>query len=313
MVAPSNHDFGFDINLARANLVDWLVLARVVKAKQIDEWAKQWRAPVDVAASRTALEERGESRKRIEQLTSDWQATINTRAEASDEDVAWAITMNIAQVHADAHGPPVVVGGRRVPKVRCSQFPCKALGVSFALMELLEAHRERLVSEVAIGEGMAELAKLLQPAAALAKKLENTVRREQRRYQEMAKHFRPGALHQSWVHCIALIAQIKHLPKTVDAESLAVRKHLLARELRGRPLGTPGRPKQALLPAVCRHLASMGFPRAEISARVLGTKSKRAGAAGIDRVRKLTKRPDSRTIGPWIPDGLDDDSLSHDA
>ncbi len=280
MAAPSNHDFGFDINLARANLVQWLVLAGVVSAEQIDEWAKQ--------------------------------ATINAPAEASDEDVAWAITMNVAQVHADAHGPPMVVRGRRVRTVRCSQFPCKRLGVSFALMELVEAHRERLVSEVAIGEGMAELAKLLKPAATLAKKLENTVRREQRRYDEMAKYFRPGALHQSWAHCMDLIAQTKRLPKTVDAESLAVRKHLMATELRGRPMGTPGRPKQALLPAVCRHLASMEFSRGQISELVLGAKSKRARAAGIDRVRKLTKRPESRTIGPWIPDGLDDDSLSHD-
>src|SRR5690606_24480502 len=116
--------------------------------EQIDEWGKQWRVPVDVAASRTALEERGESQERIEQLTSHWQATINARAEASDEDVAWAITMNIAQVHAEVHGPPVIV--RRVPQARSSRVPCKRAAVSLALIQLLEARREVDAPEVAL-------------------------------------------------------------------------------------------------------------------------------------------------------------------
>ncbi len=79
MAVSSKHDFGFDVDLARAQLVDWLVQAGVVNADQIDEWTKQWRFPVDVAASRAALEERGESAERIEELTTHWQATIDNR------------------------------------------------------------------------------------------------------------------------------------------------------------------------------------------------------------------------------------------
>lgn len=130
-VSRGEREVGFEAEATRENFLAKLVEYGVITREEFAARRERWRSPIDIAETRKAMEDRGDDPLLVEELVAGWQARSNKRAAASDADADWAVAADVARLHIERHDQNGAVG--RYP---CTAWPCRALGVSFALHEL---------------------------------------------------------------------------------------------------------------------------------------------------------------------------------
>lgn len=251
-VSRGEREVGFEAEATRENFLAKLVEYGVITREEFAARRERWRSPIDIAETRTAMEDRGDDPLLVEELVAGWQARSDKRAAASDADADWAVTADVARLHIERHDQNGARG--RYP---CTAWPCRALGVSFALHELCMYISELSSPALGIADELAELLRGLAKIDRAASKTRARLSERQRVYEDWAQMgpVRPAP----WQECIEALNSIGPFMSHLEDLAKRVREQVLSREHRKYQPGTPGRRTQWLLDAMSRHLADAGF------------------------------------------------------
>jgi hypothetical protein len=297
----SKSEFGFDLGVARKNLLLELIELGTVSHERIVEWKRQaWAAasaPIDIEAQRTSLYEAGIiDPALVDQTCEHWRAENRRRQSLSDEDVEWDVARQAADVHALLHGVPVLIDGKRAPF--CPKWPCMQCGVSYALFELCVVAVEQHADAKVIADCVAQLAQGLRRLKGTTLIVEDLLARSAKRHDALAAHV--SLKEEPWNDLLAGVRLIAPLTELLGGGQARARKGLMSRELRNARPGARGRRKYWTLTAVSQHLGHGGYQQSRI-ASLVPDDAGGTDEARVERVRHRLADDDSRSIIPEPP------------
>lgn len=277
--------------------MDWLIDRKHLERSQLTAWAKEWREPFDLVALRISLEALALSRDQFESTLGEAQKLQEQRGNASDTEAAWAVTHLAAMQHASQHGVPAD-SPRALGQPACGVWPCKACGVSFALLELHEFYAEATSTPARLADDLAEFARRLRSLNRFGAQLIARLHEEATRNGVLAsKVMLQDFEWRRWVAGLSIIGLMDGPFLTLQGD---LRAQFRSAGVRYATPGKPGRPHRGLLAAVAQHLAKGGFDEEDIVV-LIPDDSPGKGSQAEERVRKRVADQDCRTLIPWEP------------
>jgi hypothetical protein len=295
-------EFGFDLTVARSNLVAELVELGVVSQTTIGEWKREVRAraarPIDIEATRQQLIDGGVNDSALlDQTCEQWRSENRRRETLSEEEIEWGVARRIAERHARLHGIRAKINGEWAP--HCETWPCKASGASYALMEISDFQAEQDADSKLVADRLAQLVQSLRRLMPAVADVEHLLVRQVEKHAVLARHIRlkPSPLDGA----LTDVRKIGGLTESLGNAHEQARERLMSKELRNARPGVPGRRKYWLLTAVSQHLAEGGYSQPRIAGLVPddagGSENARA-----DRVRHRLADEDCRSVSASPPD-----------
>lgn len=293
-------DFGFDPQVARKNLMMQLIESGSVSQEQLAEWRAHAadRTPLDVEEKRKHLVDVGTEPDLIDDMTEHWLIENARREALTDEDIEWKVAQSAAYFHALLHGMPAKIDG--MPAPRCEQWPCRAGGAAFALLELCQVVADRADTAKLIADDLAFLAQHMRKAKSVRDRLSQALVTKEERRARLGKRLRLAP--SPWSDCLTYVRMHEQLEHLLDSGSVQVRHLLSSAELRRAKPGSRGRPKQWTLIALSQHLEKGGFSQREIANMIPDDNPERSDDARIDRVHNRLAEPECRGLVPHEPE-----------